>query len=381
MDPKAGGVSQAVRTMIKGLNDLNTTNAVVCLNPPDSNFLKESPFEVFALGIGKTAWNFNVGLNGWLKFNLNQYDVAILHGLWQYQSHALLKTRRYAKQTRIFVMPHGMLDPYFQRAPDRKLKAIRNLFFWNLIERRIIEKASGLLFTCETEKLLARETFKRYYPRKELVVGLGVEPPPPFSESLVKAFLSNYSSQLNTRGYLLYISRIHPKKGLDLLLDAYLKLKADGFQNLPSLIIAGPGLESDYGKHIQQLAINEPRIIFTGMLSGNLKWGAFYGCEAFILPSHQENFGIAVVEALACKKPVLISNQVNIWREIYEEGAGMVTNNNREGVTELLTRWLDLSVDRRRQMERMAIRTYHEYFTVEVAANRLKKALQLADGE
>ncbi len=59
------------------------------------------------------------------------------------------------------------------------------------------------------------------------------------------------------------------------------------------------------------------------MLTGDLKWGAFRAAEAFVLPSHQENFGIAVVEALACGKPVLISDKVNIWREIVEDGAGL----------------------------------------------------------
>jgi hypothetical protein len=77
------------------------------------------------------------------------------------------------------------------------------------------------------------------------------------------------------------------------------------------------------------------------MLAGDSKWGALYGCEAFVLPSHQENFGIAVVEALACGKPVLISDQVNIWREIVEDGVGMVEGDTEEGVEKLLRRFLD----------------------------------------
>jgi hypothetical protein len=77
------------------------------------------------------------------------------------------------------------------------------------------------------------------------------------------------------------------------------------------------------------------------MLSGAAKWGALYGCEAFVLPSHQENFGIAVVEALACGKPVLISDQVNIWREIVEDGAGLVEGDAEEGVEKLLRKFFD----------------------------------------
>src|SRR6185369_16511419 len=105
------------------------------------------------------------------------------------------------------------------------------------------------------------------------------------------------------------------KKGVDLLISAY----ADVYQSKPAspappaLVIAGP-LNSDFADAMQKLAAElSPRdtVFWPGLLSGDAKWGAFHGCEAFVLPSHQENFGIAVAEALACGKPVLISNQVN----------------------------------------------------------------------
>jgi glycosyltransferase involved in cell wall biosynthesis len=76
------------------------------------------------------------------------------------------------------------------------------------------------------------------------------------------------------------------------------------------------------------------------MLQGDAKWGALYACEAFVLPSHQENFGIAVVEALACGKPVLISDQVNIWREISDADAGFVAADTEDGAVKLLKRFM-----------------------------------------
>jgi len=374
MDPETGGVSQAVSTMIKGLSALKTDNAVVCLNRPDSPFLKQMEFPVFALGEGKTAWNFNNRLPRWLKANLVRYDAAILHGLWQYQTYALLNSFRHTDRTDLFVMPHGMLDPYFQRAPERKLKALRNRLVWHLIEQRVFDRANGVLFTCETEMLLARETFKRYRPRREWVVGLGVGAPPPSDETALNEFLSAFP-QLSGPGYLLYLGRIHPKKGIDMLIDAYLKLKREGRVELPDLVVAGPGLDTGYGIEIRQQAAVDSAIVFTGMLEGSLKWAAFHGCSAFILPSHQENFGVAVVEALACGKPVLITNQINIWREIYREGAGLVCSDNPESVTDLLVRWLELDDSRRKWMEEMARQAYLEYFTVEAAAKRLKNTI------
>ena len=194
---------------------------------------------------------------------------------------------------------------------------------------------------------LARTTFGGYRPRMEINVGYGIASPPDLSEKMRSAF-SEKLPDLEGRPYLLFLGRIHPKKGVDLLIKAYSdalsteKLKVPP----PCLVIAGPGWETIYGKQMQQLieastarllAENSKLktalpILRVGMLEGDAKWGALYGCEAFILPSHQENFGIAVVEALACNKPVLISTNVNIWREIADANAGIIMSNDSESI-------------------------------------------------
>src|SRR5690606_21760746 len=143
--------------------------------------------------------------------------------------------------------------------------------------------------------------------------------------------------------YLLYLSRIHQKKGVDLLINAYAEIiKSEEHKKIkrdfPKLVIAGPGMDSNYGKDLKLLVEENnlgDSIFFPGMLSGDAKWLAFYNADAFILPSHQENFGIAVVEALACKIPVLISNKVNIWRENEKEAAGF---RSEEHTSELQSR-------------------------------------------
>ena len=104
------------------------------------------------------------------------------------------------------------------------------------------------------------------------------------------------------------------------------KLLLVRLENLPSISSSPVPARTRIISAAHRLTTNSAansRITFTGMLSGNLKWGAFAAAEAFILPSHQENFGIAVAEALACGTPVLISDQVNIWREIVQDGSGL----------------------------------------------------------
>src|SRR5438552_12403270 len=107
------------------------------------------------------------------------------------------------------------------------------------------------------------------------------------------------------------------------------------------------------------------------MLTGNLKWGAFSAADAFILPSHQENFGIAVAEALACGTPVLISNKINIWREIEGNGAGYVENDDLPGTVNLLKRWRATPEISRAEMRENARKCFVDRFEIECATDSL----------
>jgi glycosyltransferase involved in cell wall biosynthesis len=177
--------------------------------------------------------------------------------------------------------------------------------------------------------------------------------------------------EIKDKPYFLFLGRIHPKKGVDILIKAYSALLRSTLEaNLsppPCLVIAGPGLETPYGQKMQRLAYElcGPQSVFLpGMLPVDAKWGALYNAEAFVLASHQENFGSAVVEALACGKPTLISNQINIWREIEEDGAGLVSPDTLVGAEHLLRRWESLSPHDKVTMKRAAKASYENRFTI-----------------
>ena len=409
MNPEQGGVCQAVRTMIGGLTQLGVYNEVVSLDAPNASWAEYDPFPLHLLGPGKGPWCYSPTLIPWLLNHFACFDAVIMHGLWLYHGYALRQAlRTYASRQptagqnninspKLLIMPHGMLDPYFQRASGRRLKAWRNWAYWHLIEAAVVNDATGLLFTCETERLLAHEPFTPYRPMRELVIGMGVTEPPALTTAIREAFLMT-CPQLQNRPYILFLSRVHEKKGVELLIQSYKtfisrraeaiagSIKCDTREassnvssaEIPALIIAGPGLDTPYGQRLQHLAAELPEaaIYFPGMLTGDAKWGAFYGCDAFVLPSHQENFGIAVVEALACNKPVLISNQVNIWREIEAAGGGLVEEDTLAGTQRLLERWLALTALEKRAMGTKAMAAYQKYFAVSPPAEKLIAALR-----
>lgn len=387
MNPSSGGPCQGIRNSIPELEKLGVRSEVVCLDNPTALYLKEDAFPVYALGQGKGPWCYNAKLVPWLLANFSRFDAVIVHGLWLYPSYAALKAIcRYRQEKRkvpkFYIMPHGMLDPYFQKAPERRLKALRNQIYWKLIEEKVINKADGVLFTCEEELQLAKKTFHPYQPKREIKVGYGIAIPPPYKPCMLAEF-SKKCPRLGTNPYLLFLSRIHKKKGVDILLNAYAALlqgKGEKREEVPRLVIAGPGLETAYGHMVQQMVNESPflrsSVFFPGMLTGDAKWGAFRRCDAFVLPSHQENFGIAVVEALACGRPVLISNQVNIWREIKGDGSGMVAQDSLEGIQQMLEAWGDKSIEEKKEFSQNAMETFTKRFSIGPAAKQLLEAIE-----
>lgn len=377
MDPVNGGPCQGIRNSIPAQNKLGILTEVLSFDSPESEYIKWDEFITHAIGPATGPYAYCSKLKNWVEENISRFHVVIIHGVWLYNSFGFFYYwKRFKKVNphapKIFLMPHGMLDPYFQKAPGRKLKALRNLLFWNLFEKKVINGIDGLLFTCGQELVLARKTFRSYHPRAELNIGYGIQQPPIYIQRFKDRFLSRCPS-VDGRPYWLFLSRIHEKKGVDLMLRAYNKLKTLK-NNLPDLVIAGPGMETAYGQSLLKLRSGNS-VYFTGMLEGEEKWGAFYGCEAFILPSHQENFGIAVVEAMACKKPVLISNQVNIWREIQEGNGGLICEDTEAGISQMLSHWITFTKEKQKEIGCQAEKIYKSKFTPECSAKCMVEAV------
>src|SRR5690554_1263072 len=230
MDPKMGGVCQAVRNLIKGLENLQTSNEVVSLDEPNAPYIEKDRFPIHAIGSGVSTWAYNNKLKPWFRDNLCRFNIIILHGLWLYPNYSLHKVLKKYKANEkqktlpnVFIMPHGMLDPYFQNAPGRRLKSLRNWAYWKLIEGDVVNDADGILFTCGEEQRLAKEPFSHYNPKRETVVGMGVEDPPAFTPVMTNLFLKNFHT-LKNKPYILFLGRINEKKGVDILIKSYAEI-------------------------------------------------------------------------------------------------------------------------------------------------------------
>jgi len=357
LDPSVGGVAASVLALSQGLARRGHKLDIVVLDDSASTWLADIALPIHALGAGLTSYRYSSKLLPWLKKQGGDYDRVIVNGIWQYLSFAAW--RHYAGSSiPYYVFPHGMLDPWFKETFP--LKHLKKWLYWPWAEYRVLRDAAAVIFTSEEERSQARKSFWLYRCR-EKVSPLGVEAPP-ISSNAKSEFLSRYPQLQNTRIFL-FLCRLHPKKGCDMLLEAFAQMRSN---DSISLILAGPdqvGWESDLRRRVTRLNLTN-RVVFTGMLEGSMKQGAFANAEAFVLPSHQENFGISVVEALAVRVPVLISNRVNIWREVEADRAGYVDTDDLAGTTRLLQRWIDTAPAEREMIRQNGRRCFEQRFEI-----------------
>jgi glycosyltransferase involved in cell wall biosynthesis len=247
-------------------------------------------------------------------------DIVHLHTLW----HPLntVARRACARHGRPYVLsPHGMLDPY-----SLGVKSLRKRIYLELREKRNISDASCLIFTTPLEEELARKSLPWLGAGR--VIPLGADTPPSEArQGLADEFLSRFPVAHNRRR-LIFLGRLHPKKGIERILDA-LPAVAEACPSV-LLIVAGSG-EASYLQSLSALVVRRglgEHVLFTGMLHGPLKWGAYAASEMFLLPSHQENFAIAAAEAMHMGLPVILSDKVNLWPFVSEARGGIVLEDN-----------------------------------------------------
>jgi glycosyltransferase involved in cell wall biosynthesis len=376
VDSTGGGPMEVLRQLAPMYKLSGHDVEVLSLDSPEVSHVMGFPARVHALGPVTSTYGFSRDLLPWLRKNGDKYDAVVVNGIWTYPSFAVWRALRHSKVPYV-VFTHGMLDPWFKRTYP--MKHLKKWLYWPWAEYRVLRDAKAVLFTSEEERLLARESFP-LYSAKEIVVSYGTARPTGESDLQIGAFFERFP-HLRGKRLALFMGRVHPKKGCDLAIEAFARVLADsGDWNL---VIAGPdqvGWRATLEPMATRLNVSS-QITWTGMLRDDLKWGATRAAEVFFLPSHQENFGIAVAEALACGVPTLISNKVNIWREVQTDGAGLVAEDDLKGALSLLRRWVQLPTSCKARMRECARVCFEQRFEIHQVINSLLPILAGAAGK
>ncbi len=337
LDPMLGGPSEAVRHLARETAKLGhevDVYATALSLEPGFEFSAEAEFaparvKVFPVVNVPHVLAFSLPLLKALARKIPRVDVVHIHSLYFLQNAwAALLCRRHGKP--YLVRPHGTLDPYI-RSKKWWLKAP----YYHLIERWVLDHAAALHFTTEEEMRLTQDLGLK---APGIVVPNGI-PDEAFIPGDPELFLQKYP-QLRGRRIILFLSRLHEKKGLDLLIPAFAQI-ANTLSDV-DLVIAGPddGYEATAKRLVSGNGL-ESRCHFLGMLAGALKRAAFAASTCFVLTSYSENFGIAVTEALAQRVPVIVSDKVNVAGDLLKNHAGLVTACDSMAVEAVLKKVLD----------------------------------------
>lgn len=370
-NPALGGPIEGLLRTALTMEQSGHHTEIASLDHPNAPWLTNFPLRVHAMGPRAKLYGYAGRLVPWLRKNCKNYDVAIVHGLWNYSSFGAWRVFTGSSLPYV-VFVHGMLDPWFKATYP--LKHMAKQIYWLACEGRVLRDAQTVLFTSEEERRLAATSFWGHSYRGR-VVSYGTPGLKGDGRAECAAFRAAVPG-IGARPFLLFLSRIHPKKGCDLLVRAFASV-ASTRPDL-ALVMAGPdqvGWKAELDALASSLGVGG-RIEWPGMLAGDVKWGALRAAEALVLPSHQENFGIVVAEAMSCETPVLITDKVNIWREVERSGGGLVSGDNEVGVRDILDSFLSRSAAERREIGARAREGFLAHFHIDAAARDLIAVLE-----
>ena len=281
--------------------------------------------------IGGNYYKVSPALAAALKTKILAADVVHIHSLYQFPSTV---AAHYCRRFKVpyMVRPHGTLDPYLFRRHRAAKMVVRGR-----IRAAKSAKPRRRYISSRRRKCGWPGPWVQFTP---VVAPLGVDVDQAIGERRPDAFASTWPETVGKK-VILFFGRLNFKKGLDILARAFGRLARR--RDDVVLVVAGPDTEG-YGAKVRGWLEDEgvlDRTLFTGMLTGARKSAALSGATLFVLPSYSENFGIAVVEAMAAGQPVVISKHVNICREVADAEAGLVVNTDADEVANAMETLLD----------------------------------------
>ncbi|PZO35364.1 MAG: glycosyl transferase family 1 [Pseudanabaena frigida] len=369
-----GGPSQAVIEMVRALRSQGVDAEIATTNDNGKNLLDVPLYELtdrlteyidvpirffprFSPNINPVReFAFSGALTVWLWQHIAEYDLVHVHAIFSYVSTIAMAISR-IKNIPYINRPLGQLCEWsLQQSPLRKQ------IYLNAIERSNLLHSKSLHFTAQQEK----EEFHQLglnIPNFILPHGVHISTPIPNAQGKVREII-----QIPDRcPIILFMSRIHAKKGLEYLIPALGKLREYNF----AFIIAGSG-ESDYVNEIEELLKThgiDDRTHLIGFVKGETKNLYLQGVDLFALTSHSENFGIAAIEALASGTPIFITDGVAIAPMVQEQAIGYVTKLDIEAIATTLQEFFDYPQIAKQKGDRATQHIAEHYTWAKIACN------------
>ncbi|MEM7554655.1 MAG: glycosyltransferase [Cyanobacteria bacterium P01_A01_bin.84] len=336
-----GGTSRAVLDIVKALHSINVDVQIATTNDNGDELLdvplnrlieyKHVPvwfFERFSPKLRAIReYAFSSGLTSWLWNHINEYDLIHIHAIFSYASTMAMAIAR-MKNVPYVVLPHGLLCEW-----SLQQGATKKQIYLNLIEKANLNAAKTIQFTSEQER---QEVANLGLFPPSYVLPLGLTPPEtiPNADKLVRSRFNIPAQET----IILFLSRWHPKKGLDYLIPALGKLIHHKF----TFILAGSGTP-EYEAEVKSLLAKHnlsDRTRVVGFVEGKTKDLIIQGSDLFVLTSHSENFGVAVLEALAAGVPALVTPGVALAPIIKQHQLGYVPQLDIDAISVTLENYL-----------------------------------------
>jgi len=322
VDERSGGPATAIVPMCRAIRQqgidvlLLSTTAGLPREMRHGEVLdyKGVPAIFFPAQMGE-SFKYSRPLSSWLRTNIQNFGLAHIHAVFNHSSVAAAHACQKSGVPYV-VRPLGTLDPW-----SMTQKSLRKRVFWQISGRGIMDHAAAVHYTSEAEKRATESSLGLNHGK---VIPLGVE-----------TASGNSNGKPVSDPYVLVLSRLHPKKGLDVLIDAFLSLVQRAEFAQWRLVLAGDG-PVEYVSTLKEKVRASSQITFTGWLDGDEKNAVLKGASLLVLPSHQENFGLSVMEALAQSVPVLVSPNVDLAAEIAAANAGWIAPIDKTALEERL---------------------------------------------
>lgn len=348
--PRYGGPSQAVVAMCKGLHRRGVDTLIATTDADGPTTLDvplgvETSYEGVRAIFFRRQWaesfKISLPLARWLDEQVPAFDVVHIHAVFNHPCVAAAGACR-NQGVPYIVRPLGTLDRW-----SLSQKWLRKRLFWYAVGRRMLRQAAAVHYTAENERLDTEDTLGL---DRGVVIPLGVDSEVSVDRARAQSFREMIPG-LADRPYVLVLSRLHPVKALDVLVDAFVDATEGPELGHWKLVIAGGG-DPEYAASLTaQAAARQAssRVLLTGWLDGERKAGALSGAELLALASRHENFGLSIAEAFSHGVPVLVSSNVKLADDIALAGAGWITTLNRGGLSEELGAALRDAAERKRR--------------------------------